>query len=70
MVSLYSEKLCDRCGNPIRIGHVCVATINMDHLNALLDLYNYAEEMHIPKCKQVPDLCRACIAIKKIRSFA
>lgn len=69
MVTLRSEPICDRCGEPLKQGHACVAKINMDHLNALLDLYNYAEEsLHVKLCKRRE--CRACVAIKKIRMFA
>lgn len=60
--------LCDRCGDPVKYGHVCVAKINMDHLNALLDLYHCAEDsLHVNLCKRRE--CKACVAIKKIRTF-
>ena len=62
--------LCDRCGDPLKYGHVCKATLRMDHLHALLDAFQALQDRHdIQKCTNGAE-CRTCEIIRKVHSFA
>lgn len=62
--------LCDRCGEGLQHGHVCKATISMDHLNALLDAFQALQDRHDTQTCTNGTECRACAVIRKVHSFA
>lgn len=66
--------LCDRCGDPLKYGHVCKATIRMDHLHALLDAFQALQDRHDTQtcttAQRDGSACRTCEIIRKVHSFA